>query len=265
MNGQAPAQGHHSWAASCVRNWPHPLVGQHQFQDPQGPASRDPRTQLHPPVTQHWSQNTQGFGLTHQQLDTPLQDPALSASGSLTHQLHPLIGRHQLWDALGQDPTHQWADTSLRTNLALQPAHQQVNASSETLWDLLPAAWGSNPSHEWPTSASGHPGACGQSPWALSVPTSQPALVPKQPLLTVFSTHPHHYPCTSHIHLQANTSSERPWSPGSSSTHQQAGDWHYIQEPDPTITQCRTWLCPQVSSSPGSSQGSWSQPPCDPA
>lgn len=76
MNGQAPAQGHHSPAASCVRNWPHPLVGQHQFQDPQGLASRDPRTQLHPPGTQHWSQNTQGFGLTHQQLDTTPPRPS---------------------------------------------------------------------------------------------------------------------------------------------------------------------------------------------
>ena len=136
--------------------------------------------------------------------------------------MHPPVGRHQIWEALGHDPTHQWADTSLRTTSALQPAHQQVNTPSETLWDLLPATWGSNPTHYWPTSASGHPGTCHQSPWALSLPTSQPALMPQHPPATVFSTHPHpcHYPQFSHIHLQANTSSERPWSPGSSSTHQ---------------------------------------------
>lgn len=185
MNRQAPAQGHHSPAASCVRNWPHPLVGQHQSQDPQGPASRDPRTQLHPPVTQHWSQNTQGFGLTHQQLDTPpprpssfcqwvsnppiaptdWQAPALGCPGP---RPHPPMGRHQPQDHLGPAACPSAGQCQLwdtlgpsASSLGIQSHPSGANISFRTSRGLRPEPLGPISAHQSAcTSAKTTPPHC---------------------------------------------------------------------------------------------------------
>lgn len=99
---------------------------------------------------------------------------------------------------------------------ALQPAHQQVNTPLGDTRDLLPATWDPIPPITGQHQLQDIQGPATCEPLGPISAHQSACTNATTPPATVFSTHPHpcHYPQFSHIHLQANTSSERPWSPG---------------------------------------------------
>lgn len=100
-----------SQTASWVGTQPHPPAGQLQLQGPQGPETRDLRTQHHSPVGQHKPQGWLGFSPTHQLVNT--------SPGTLGLQPQPQEGRYQPWDqhdsttsCVKTQPTHQHDSTN---------------------------------------------------------------------------------------------------------------------------------------------------------
>ena len=96
-----------SWASAPPTSGLTPSLG------PRGPRARDPRTQLHVPVGQHWHQDSASSTVGQAQ-----------APGTPGPQPHSPVGQHQSQNYCGPTASH----------VKTQPTHQQARTTPGLLW-----------------------------------------------------------------------------------------------------------------------------------